>query len=310
MRASWQLYIERNCVNLHTKTDSAGGFNKRVALLERKIRSEKQQLQKLIRLEERARKVWTKAYHIFLKSANRLAELKIHGTKKEAELKKKIKDWPAETVGLTKERDNLRKQIKESEQKLVALGTERATLLEQQSNEVKTTDEIVTQVLALNDAVVRASSDREACLNRHIFPRLVDSEGNLRSQLSFTSSDGLRRVVAMANTMTIVRSDLAGEAKNQIELFFARFEKVAAVEQRVKPLYDLTRELLVEKTNFKVGPDLYRFLAMELDPDIYPELSKAQTLLRQSIRSEKTTSYIRIYQRQSRTTKWEAVRQS
>lgn len=294
----------------NTKTDSAGGFKKHVALLERQIIKEKHQLQKLTRLEERARKVWTKAYHIFLKSANQLAELKIHGTKKEADLRKKINDWPAETVVLTKERDILRKQIKESEQALVALGTERAMILEQQSNETKTINEVVTQIFALNDAVVRASSDREACLNRHIFPRLLDSEGNLRSQLSFTSSDGLSRVVAMVNTMTIVRGDLAGEAKDQIELFFARFEKVATMDQSVKPLYDLTRELLVEKTNFKVGPDLYRFLAMELDADIYPELSKAQTLLRQSIRSEKTTSYIRIYRRESRTTNWEVVRQS
>lgn len=293
-----------------TKADSAGGFKTRVTLLDRQIIKGKRQLQILTRLEERSRKVWTKAYHIFLKSANQLTELKIHGTKKEADLRKKIKDWPAETTRLTKERDNLREQIKESEQMLVALGTERATILEQQSSETKTINETVTQVFALNDAVIRASSDREECLNRHVFPRLIDDEGNLCSQISFTSSDGLRRVVAMVNTMTIVRSDLAGEAKSQIESFFARFEKVATLDQSVKPLYDLTRELLVEKTDFKVGPDLYRFLAMELDADIYPELSKAQTLLRQSIRSEKTTSYIRIYKRESRTSNWDVVRQS
>lgn len=292
------------------KTDSAGGFKTRVALLDRQIIKGKRQLQKLTRLEERSRKVWTKAYHIFLKSANQLTELKIHGTKKETDLKKKIKDWPVETVRLTQERDSLRKQIKESEQALVALGTERATMLEQQSNETKTINEIVTQVFALNDAVVRASSDREACLNRHIFPRLVDSESNLRSQISFTSSDGLRRVVAMVNTMTIVRGDLAAQAKSEIQQFFERFQKTTKMDDTVKPLYDLTRELLVEKTDFKVGPDLYRFLAMELDTEIFPELSSAQTLLRQSIRSEKTTSYIRIYERASRTTSWEVVRQS
>lgn len=293
-----------------TKADSAGGFKTRVVLLDRKIAKDKRHLQKLTRLEERSRKVWTKAYRVFLKAAAQLTGLKIHGTKKEADLKRKIKDWPAATVRLTQERDSLRRQIKESEQALIALGTERATILEQETSETKTINEIVTQVFALNEAVVRASSDREDCLNRHVFPRLIDDGGDLRSQISFTSSDGLRRVVAMVNTMTIVRGDLASEAKSQIESFFSRFEKVTAMDQTVRPLYDLTRELLVEKTDFKVGPDLYRFLAMELDAEIYPELSKAQTLLRQSIRSEKTTSYIRIYKRVDRTSSWEVVRQS
>lgn len=291
-------------------TNSAKGFKTRVALLERNINKSKRQLMILTQLEERSRNVWTKAYHAFLKAVRQLTELKLHSTKKEADLKRKIKDWPNETVRLTQERDNLRGQIKEVERALVALGTERTKLVEQQINETKTIDEIVTQVFALNAAVVRAANDREQCLNRHVFPRLIDGQGNLRSQISFTDSDGLRRVVAMVNTMTIVRGDLAAQAKTEIERFFERFQLTTKLDETVRPLYDLTRELLVEKTDFKVGPHLYRFLAMELDTEIYPELSKAQTLLRQSIRSEKTTSYIRIYQRQSQTSNWEVVRQS
>ena len=279
-------------------------------VLEREIKKGKRQLEKLTQLEGRSRKVWTKAYQLFLKAANQLTRLKVHGTKKEAGLIKKIRDWPAETVRLTKERDDLRAQIKQTEQVLVKLGIEQAKLVEQQINETKTLDEIVTQVFGLNAAVVRASGDREDCLTRHVFPRLVDAKGNLRSQISFTSSDGLRRVVAMVNTMTIVRGDLAAQAKSEIQCFFDRFQRVAKMDDTVKPLFDLTRQLLVEKTDFKVGPDLYRFLSMELDADIFPELSKAQTLLRQSIRSEKTSSYIRIYERKSRTDPWEVVKQS
>ncbi|MBU0999705.1 hypothetical protein KKG24_05425 [Patescibacteria group bacterium] len=279
-------------------------------VLEREIKKGKRQLEKLTQLEGRSRKVWTKAYQLFLKAANQLTRLKVHGTKKEAGLIKKIRDWPAETVRLTKERDDLRAQIKQTEQVLVKLGIEQAKLVEQQINETKTLDEIVTQVFGLNAAVVRASGDREDCLTRHVFPRLVDAKGNLRSQISFTSSDGLRRVVAMVNTMTIVRGDLAAQAKSEIQCFFDRFQRVAKMDDTVKPLFDLTRQLLVEKTDFKVGPDLYRFLSMELDADIFPELSKAQTLLRQSIRSEKTNSYIRIYERKSRTDPWEVVKQS
>lgn len=293
----------------NTRTAS-GGFKTRATDLERDISKSKRYLAKLTRLEGRSRKVWTKAYHAFLKAATQLTGLKVHKTKKEADLKKKIRDWPAETVRLTKERDDLRARSKEIEQKLIALGTERTKLVEQETNETKTIDEIVTQVFALNAAVVRASSDREVCLNRHIFPRLVDDKGNLRSQISFTSSDGLYRVVAMVNTMTIVRGDLAAQAKSEIQRFFERFQKTTKMDGTVKPLYDLTRELLVEKTDFKVGPYLYRFLAMELDTEIFPELGSAQTLLRQSIRSEKTNSYIRIYERASRANNWEVVPQS
>lgn len=309
-RVSWRMHINRKEDVMTMKTNFSEGFKTRVTILEREINMNKRQLAKLTLLEERARKVWTKDYHTFLKVVRQLAELKVHKTKKEADLKKKIKDWPDETLKLTKKRDDLRAQIKEIEQKLIASGTERTKLLEQVINEIKTIDEIVTQVFGLNATVVRASSDRETCLNRHVFPRLMDDKGNLHSQISFTSSDGLRRVVAMVNTMTIVRSDLAAQAKSEIQRFFERFQKATKMDNTVKPLYDLTRELLVEKTDFKVGPNLYRFLSMELDTEIFPELSSAQTLLRQSIRSEKTNSYIRIYQRASRTSNWEVVPQS
>lgn len=287
-----------------------GGFKTRATVLEREISKSKRQLARLVRLEKHSRKVWTKAHWVFSRAAIELAELKTHKTKKEADLKKKIQEWPEKSIGLTRERDDLREKIRKVEQELVSLGTEQTKLVEQQLNETKTIDEIVTQVFSLNATVVRAASDREECLNRHVFPRLVDDNGNLRSQISFTSSDGLRRVVAMVNTMTIVRGDLATQAKSEIQKFFERFQKTTKMDDKVKPLYDLTRELLVEKTDFKVGPDLYRFLAMDLDPEIFPELAKAQTLLRQSIRSEKTNKYIRIYQRSSRTDNWEVIPQS
>jgi hypothetical protein len=82
------------------------------------------------------------------------------------------------------------------------------------------------------------------------------------------------------------------------------------MDPNTKILYDLTHQLLIEKTKFKVGPDLYRFLSMEIDQETLPELHEAQRLLRQSIRSEKTSSYIRIKQRESQNSNWVDVRQS
>lgn len=67
---------------------------------------------------------------------------------------------------------------------------------------------------------------------------------------------------------------------------------------------------MVEKTDFKVGTDLYRFIAMELDDEIFPALSRAQKLLRLSIGSEKTNSYIRIYGREDKNENWKVVPQS
>jgi len=292
-----------------TKTAN-GGFKTKIAELERKIRKAKKDLERLVRLETASRNRWTKAYQAVFGNAMKLAELKVAGTKKQKDLGEKVTRWPKESQRLTKERDLYREKIKTEEQKLAALGAELATVKEQELNETRSVDEIVTQVFGLNDAVVRASTDREACLKRHVFPRLLDEKGKLRRQVSFTSSNGLRRVVAMVNTLTVIQGDLAAKAKQLIQEFFDRFQKAAAVDEVVRPLYELTRELLVERVDFKVGPDLYRFISMELDEDIFPELAQAQALLRQSIRSEKTTSYIRIYQRKDRTHPWEVVPQS
>lgn len=293
-----------------TNKDCSGGFKTRVATLVREVGRNKRRLSKLSNQERRSRNIWAKAYQAYMKASDQLVGLTVHHTKKEGLIKRKMSEWPSQSIRLTKVRDALRKQIEEVEDELIKLGTKLATLTEQASNEGKNVDSIVTQVFALNETVVQASTAREECLSRNVFPRLLDGEGNLRSQISFTSADGLRRVVAMVNTMTIVRGDLAAQAKTEIEKFFSRFQETAEMDRVVKPLYDLTRQLLVEKIDFKVGPDLYRFIAIELDPQIFPELALAQKLLRQSIRSEKTNSYIRIYERKSTTDNWESVTQS
>jgi hypothetical protein len=292
------------------KKASVKGFKTHATVLEREITKAKNSLNTLTRLEARSRRKWTKGYRTFLGAALQLTSLKNHQTKKATALNQKIRNWPKQTITLTQERDSHRKQMEETREQLATLGVKLTLLREQELSETRTVDEIVLQVFELNATVVHASRNREDCLKRHVFPRLIDESGNLVSQVSFTSSDGLRRVVAMVNTMTIIAADLAAEAKRHIESFFVRFEKPVKADPSVQALYDLTHQLLIEKTAFKVGPDLYRFLVMEIDGEIFPELARAQTLLRQSIRSEKTNSYIRIYKRASRNDHWEVVAQS
>jgi hypothetical protein len=287
-------------------------FKTRIRNLERQISKQKKELSHLKALEMKSRQKWTKENRYFRKAAKQLARLKTFGTKKHKALQKKVdSEWDIRSKELTKQRDGFRDQIAKANETLINLGLELAKLKEQEGGEVKAENEVVAQVFALNEVVVRASKDLEDYLNRQVFPRLLDDDGKLLSQVSFTSADQLRRVRAMTNTMTIVRGDLATEAMNQIERFFDRFQKQAeTMDPNSKALYDLTRQLLVEKASFKVGPDLYRFLAMELDEEIFPELAEAQRLLRLSIRSEKTTSYVRIHERTDLSGKWEPVRQS
>lgn len=286
------------------------GFKSLIDRMDRMIHQKEKEFEKSVQAESRSRKIWTKGYQTFVVASETLASLKNAGTKKAEQLKAKIRGWGSKSEELTQERNDYRDQMKARQDELAALRLELAKLNERLASEGNATDEIVTNVFALNEVVVRASVDREECLKRHVFPRLIDENGNLRSQITFDSKDGLRRVVAMVNTMTIVRGDLAREAKELVQKFFDRFEQTAAMEENLKMLYELTRKLLIEKTEFKVGPDLYRFIGMELDVATFPELVNAQTLLRSSIRSEKTNSYIRIYRRASSTDNWESVRQS
>ena len=74
-------------------------------------------------------------------------------------------------------------------------------------------------------------------------------------------------------------------------------------------LYELTQGLLIDKSNFKTGPKFYQFISLKIDAEIFPELSKAQEYLRASIRSKKTNSYIRLYERENRNNKWIPIKQ-
>ncbi len=303
MPRGFAVTLKRKCLLMNLKIQ--------IRTLERQIAQKKKELKKLEALEAKSRQKWTKENRNFREAATQLARLKVFHTRKHELLKRRVdSDWPTRSVELTKQRDALRQQIAEVTQSLQKLVLELATFEERESSNAGATDEIVTQVFSLNDVVVSASKNREDFLTRHVFTRLFDEKGKLRSQVSFTSLNGLRRVVAMVNSITIIQGDMADEAMRLIERFFDRFQKVSPMDEVSKALYDLTRQLLIEKTSFKVGPDLYRFLGMELDPKIFPELAAAQRLLRQSIRSEKTNSYIRIYERASMKDKWQVVRQS
>lgn len=287
-----------------------GSSKTQIFVLEREIAKLTKEQAKLTTLYKAAYQKLSKAYASLMELIEQLTEIENHGTKKEAVLIKRIKAGKAENVQLTKVRNDFFAQIDITKEKLGELGIQLMVLKERELNKINSTNEIVTQVFALNEAMVQASGARDDCLRRHVFPLLLDEHGNPRSQITFPSSDGLRKVVAMVNTMTIIRGDLADEAQREIQKFFERFQNPAVEEPHLEAMFEITRQLLVTKSKFAVGPLLYRFITMEIDGNIFPELARAQLLIKQSIRSEKTNSYIRLYERSSRNANFEVVPQS
>lgn len=275
--------------------------------LESLLKATQKNLEKLKKEEVKARKKWNDGYGEYRKAAKSLATLTHHGTKKEKKLRKIVLGWDQETIGLTTKRDEIREAIRQEEEKMTRLKIQYAELLKETEAEIKSDDEIVKQVFSLSLGAAEAFEKRNAYLNEHAYIRLVDADGNLRSQITLDHSDGKKRVVVMTNTITIVASDLAAEAKKHIEEFFIEFQYQVEMDVLTKKLYELTRKLLIEKTKFKIGPDLYVFLSIDLDEEIFPKLAKAQQLLKLSLRSEKTSSYIQLYERENRTSSWKRI---
>lgn len=289
------------------------------SIWERMIGKTKQAQQKLItraldqtvkaidRIENmilKANDKWTKGYHRFLKAVQNHANLKIRGTKKEAHLQSIIDEWLTSTEEQTIDKKNLRAQkdeLKNEKQQLeLALQKIKAEI----DADKKADAEIVEQVFALQTTVLESILARNNYLNAKVYNRLIDDNGNLRSQITIDHPDATKRVVALVNSITKILPELAQEAKNLIDKFFERFQQRDSMSAEAQALYDLTRQLLVEKTSFRVGPELYRFLDLNINEEDFPELYKAQSLLRRSLRSEKTESYIRLYTRKNSSDKW------
>jgi chromosome segregation ATPase len=286
---------------------------KRIGFLQKAIAKGEELVGKLKAKEQKSRERWTKGYHRFLAAADKLADVKDLTTKKVAELKKVIKSWPQDTVKLTEERDKFREEIRNQETVLHQQRTELAVLEERLRNLVAKDDEIIKQVFERNAASVTAQQARNEYLMNNVFTRLFDETGKLKSQITITSSDGLSRVRAMTNDINRLDTNLADEANAEIDKFFARFTLKSDTEdassETVIALTALLKNVLIEKVKYKPGQDLWRFMSVEI-PDLFPELKKAQLLLRSSLRSEKTSPYARLYVRASRKDKWVQVNQS
>ncbi len=282
-----------------------------IGTLQSAVKALEKKLEVLEKTEAKARAAWTRLHHQYVDASEALADLVRHGTKREAGLKGIIKAFRDKSRELTRKRDEARDAVRAAQEELAQKQRELDRVMAEERARCQATDEVVTQVFALNSAVVLASIAREGYVTAHVFSHLLDAKGNLRSQVTFTSTDGLKRVMARVNTITIVDRTLAERALELIEAFKARVRPDPTItDATTNMLFELTDQLLVQRTAFKVGPDLYRFLRLDLDRSVFPELVEAQNLLKQSIRSEKTEQYIRLWERTNLTGKWKPVRQA
>ncbi len=286
---------------------------KKIGLLLRAIRLTEKGLEKLRKQEKISRERWTKGYQRYIKAANDLADLKNIATKHAARIRSIIKSWKDETIALTHDRDEVREAIRQAEEKLRFEKLSLALLKARLQDESGWTDETVNQVFEYNDSAVSALRKRNEFLTAHVYKLLIDEKGQLRTQITLTSSNQKRRVVALVNHISRIDPVLAGDALKEIQKFFDRIAKADEVsgeqpDETVQALIGMLRNLLVEKVSFKVGPDLYRFISIEIDEDAFPELTRAQYMLRHSLRSEKTNSYVRLYRRESQENPWVEVK--
>lgn len=270
------------------------------------IRLEKK-LAKLHESEARARAIWTRQYHAYQKSSDTYIDLKNVATIKANRLRERIRSWPTRSVELTQKRDSIRNEINETTNRLLELNTILQLSVSKSESLQAMHNEIVDQVFALSSALSQAYQARDSYLSQHVFPYLVDINGKLRSQITFINSDQTRKITAMVNSISSLEPTLASQAQDEIEKFFDRYQ-MTDMDKNAQTLYDLTQRLLTEKRTFKVGETLYRFLTMKLTKKSFPELVRAQDLLKSALRSEKTNSYVRIYQRSSSKDRWEQVR--
>jgi len=263
--------------------------------------------------EATARKRWNYWYQKDEEVLVKLENLERHGTQKESDLWTRHGKWKNElSPTITSQRDEARKQIVKLKERLINLQQEKKDVIKQLDSLQEQNDELIKNVFSLNTAMVSAIRARNNYLDSYVFNNLTNPDGSLKKKIVYYSSDGLRKVNVQVNKIKIVDSELAERALKLITNFFTGFseDKLNDADEDVKMVASLTGLLLTESKSYKIGPALGKFLALEIDKVKYPELREAQKLLGDSMRSEDSSAYIRIYERPSKVVKtWRPVKQ-
>ena len=142
-----------------------------------------------------------------------------------------------------------------------------------------------------------------------VFPHLHEKA----TQKLIENSTSTKKIVIMTNSINSMDVAKVEEAKREIDVFFARInptQEVKSEDDTIAMLSELLKELLVLKIKVPAGPNLSRFLGMELSEEKFPELRKAQRLLASATNYVRSGKYVRLSIRETKDDVWKPVRQS
>ena len=281
----------------------------------------KNELKPLKAQEAEARRRWSLGYNAFLRAENELQKRVQKGltvdpvnngvvNKTVQKLWDTKTGWLEKSEALTKQRDLARAAIAKKEQEILEAEAKLNEVLANERIKLEKTDSTIEKVFLLNDHVVEALQSMDKFLEQEVYPDLASTA----TQKMLISSDGLRKVVIMSNTSNIMDSSKVETARGKINEFFQRInpkgQDTVEQDETVSMLTEILQDLLVIKVNIKPGPNLSRFLELELDSEKFGELVEAQRLLGSAISHHRSNMYIRLYTRASKEAHWEPVRQS
>jgi len=217
--------------------------------------------------------------------------------------------WKKRSDELTQRRDAAREAMRKKEEEIRTQEELLSEMLHAHKIQLEQTDGMVDKAFMLNDGVVAALQNMDKYLTSDVFPHLHEKA----TQKMIENSTSTKRVVIMTNSINIMDVAKVEEAKREIDAFFTRInptKDVQSEDDTIAMLSELLKELLVVKIKVKAGPNLSKFLGMELNGEKFPELKKAQRLLASATNYVRSGKYVRLYTRENKDDVWQAARQS
>lgn len=271
--------------------------------------------------EVEAIRLWTLGYKKFLAAQKKLekridAKLTVdpvdtHGVENKTvkQLWDSVRGWEKRSIELTKRRDAARTAMAEKESEILLQEKKLSDLLHEYQIQQQQVDGMIDKVFILNDGVVSALEQMDKFLSTHVYPMLHENG----TQKMIINSTMTKKITIMTNTITVMDVAMVEEAKREIDSFFARINphrgEIETESAVITMLSELVKELLVIKIEVQAGPNLSKFLSMDIPTEFY-ELKKAQKLLAGSTNYHRSGLYVRLFVREHKDDIWKPVRQS
>jgi len=293
---------------------------KKILIQDRVVARLKKELEPIIKEEAEARRLWTVGYKKYNLAVEKLNNRRKKGlttdvsTGETTNLTVKIlwetlDGWTQKSQALTKRRDDARRAMEEKKQEIFEQEKLLREILHEHQIQMQQIDGIVEKTFILNEGVVVSLETMDKYLAANIFPQLHEKG----TQKAIENSTSTKKVVIMTNSINIMDVAKVQEASSLITAFFDRIapkSEIPSQDETVTMLSDLVKELLDVKIRVKAGPNLSKFLGLQLNEQKFPELRKAQQLLSSATNYSRSGLYVRLFTRATKNEKWQPVRQS